>query len=233
MGVLINAGAIAIGGLIGLILKNILNEKVIKVIFQALGLSVLSAGILDLISGINSLSSISFNYGTLFLVLVLVVGGLIGSLLKISERLDKFGSFLQKKLAKSEDSKLGKGFVETTLITCVGAMVVYGSIKSGLGDDNTLYIKSILDGVIAIMLGTKYGFGPVLSAIPVLIIQGAFFFVGMFFSSYILNTAFYYLLTAAGGVLVMGIGINLLEIKEIKTADFLPAIPLCLLAFLF
>lgn len=233
MGVLINAGAIAVGGLIGLLLKNILNEKVVKVIFQALGLSVLSAGILDLISGINSLSSISFNYGTLFLVLVLVVGGLIGSLLKISERLDKFGSFLQKKLAKSEDSKLGKGFVETTLITCVGAMVVYGSIKSGLGDDNTLYIKSILDGVIAIMLGTKYGFGPVLSAIPVLIIQGAFFFIGMFFSSYILNTAFYYLLTSAGGVLVMGIGINLLEIKEIKTADLLPAIPLCLLAFLF
>jgi uncharacterized membrane protein YqgA involved in biofilm formation len=83
------------------------------------------------------------------------------------------------------------------------------------------------------MLATKYGVGPMLSAIPVLIIQGFFYLIGIFFASYILNTAFYYLLTAVGGVIVIGIGINLLEVKEIKTADFLPAIPLCLLTFLF
>jgi len=233
MGVLINAGAIAVGGLIGLLLKNILNEKVVKVIFQALGLANLSVGILDLISGINSLKSISFKYGTLFLILVLVIGGAIGALIKINDGLNKFGAFLQSKLAKSEDSKLGKGFVEATLITCVGAMVVYGSIQSGLGNHNTLFIKSISDAIVCMMLATKYGVGPILSAIPILFIQGAFYFIGIFFSSYLLGTAFYYLLTAVGGVIVMGIGINLLEIKEIKTADLLPAIPLCLLAFLF
>ncbi len=233
MGVLVNTVAIIVGSFLGTILKSVFSERVIKGVFKALGLAVLSAGILDLISGINSLNAISFNYGVLFLVLAIVIGGTIGTLIKISDGFDKFGDFLQSKLCKNQDGNFSQGFTQATLITCVGAMVIYGSIQSGLGSHNTLYLKSILDFTVCLTLSSKYGFSPILSAIPVFVIQGAFYLFSSAFASLILNTAFCYLLTAVGGVIVIAIGINLLEIKKIKTADLLPAILLCLFAYLF
>lgn len=233
LGVIINAAAVVLGAAIGTLLKNVLKENTVQTVMQALGLTVLAAGILDVVGGIQSLSDNGFAYGTLFAVLAIVFGGLIGSILHIQDGLERFGAFLQNKLSKSETSTLGKAFVEATLITCIGAMAVYGSIQSGLGNNGTLYIKSLLDGIICMMLASKYGFGAALAAIPIFVIQGAVALIGIFFSEYILNTNFYYLLTAVGGILVIAIGINLLEIKKIRTGDLLPAIFLSLLIYLF
>lgn len=178
LGVLVNAAAVVVGAALGVLLKNVLKERVTNVIMQALGITVFGAGILDLVNGAGKLSGNGFRWGVLFIVLAVVLGGVIGSLIHLQDGLNRLGEFLQRKLTKDENSTLGAAFVNATLITCVGAMVVYGSIRSGLGDNNTLYLKSVLDGVVCMALAVKYGFGVALSAVPMLILQGAFALCG-------------------------------------------------------
>lgn len=213
LGVTVNTAAIIAGAGLGLALKKFLTPKVSKVIMQALGLSVLAIGILDAIKTEN----------ILVLALSLVLGGVIGSLLRIQDRVEKFGKFLERKLNKSEEGTIGKAFVTATLIFCVGAMMIYGSIQSGLGQHNTLYVKSILDGVLAMLLASTLGWGVMLSAVPVFILQGTIALCANLIEPYAIP-AFMNQLSGIGGVLVMCIGINLLEIKEIRTADLTPAI---------
>lgn len=233
IGVLVNSAAVVVGALIGVLLRNVIKERVTSVIMQGLGITVFGAGIIDLVGGMRTLSETGFKWGGLFLVLCIVLGGAIGSIIRIQDGLVKLGDFLQSKLSKDENSTLGKAFVNATLINCVGAMVVYGSIRSGLGDNNTLYLKSVMDGIVCMALAVKYGAGVALSAIPLLIIQGAFAICGGLLSDYIIGTNFEYLLTAVGGTLVMCVGINILEIKEIRTADLIPSLALCLFVYLF
>ena len=111
------------------------------------------------------------------------------------------------------------------MIFCIGAMVIYGSIQAGLGDNKTLYVKAVLDGVVAMLLTVKYGIGVMFSFIPVLVIQGAIALLSTFVGDYLIaETLFKQELTAIGGVFVMAIGINLLGIKKISVANMLPAI---------
>lgn len=216
LGVLVNTVAILVGSGLGLIIKKGLKQDVKHVIMQALGISVLAIGILDTIKTENVLA----------LVLSIVIGGLIGAILHIHEKLERFGVFLEKKLTKNpleSEGNLGKAFVSSSLIFCVGAMVIYGSIRSGLGDPETLYIKAILDGVMSIMIASTLGWGVILSAIPVFIIQSVIALCANLLEPYATVT-FMNQLSGIGGVMVMCIGINLLQIKEIKTADLIPAI---------
>lgn len=213
IGVLVNGGAIVVGTTIGLLFKKLLNEKSKNVVMQALGVSVIVIGIMDALKTEN----------TLTLILSLTIGGFIGSVCHIQDGIERFGSFLQQKLAKSEEDRVGTAFVSATLIYCVGAMLVYGSIQAGLGDNKTLYIKSILDGTTSIMLGATLGWGVYLSAIPVLVVQGIIAICANLISP-IATPEFLNQLSGIGGVLVVCIGINILEIKKIRTADMLPAI---------
>lgn len=218
-GVTVNAVAILIGTVIGLLFRKLINEDVEKVIMQAMGVAVLSIGIMDMLSVSGNITMI------LVLILSLTIGGAVGALLKIQYRIEQFGEFLKRKLSKDENSTIGKAFTSSVLIFCIGAMVVYGSINAGLGDNSTLYIKSILDGVIAVITASTMGAGVAISAIPVFVIQGAFAL-----SAGVLNPILVacpdvkVMLTGIGGVLVMCIGINLLEIKQMRTGDLLPAI---------
>lgn len=213
LGVSVNTAAIIAGSIIGLFLKKLLKPDISKVVMQALGIGVLAIGILDTIKTENAL----------LLILSLIVGGLIGAILHIHDKINAFGAFLERKLIKNSNGKVGKAFASSTLLFCVGAMVIYGSIESGLGFPQTLYIKSVLDGVVSLILATTLGWGVILSAIPVFVIQGAIALCAHFIEPYA-SLAFMNQLSGTGGVLVMCIGINLLEIKEIKTADLLPAI---------
>lgn len=213
VGVLINVAAIIVGTIAGLLFKKLFNEKTKTVVMQALGIAVLAIGVMDALKTEN----------VVILILSLTIGGFLGSLCHIQDGIERFGNFLQAKLAKSEEDKVGAAFVNATLIFCVGAMIIYGSIQAGLGNNTTLYIKSILDGAMSIMLAATLGWGVILSAIPVLIIQGVIALCASFISP-IATTAFLNQLSGIGGVLVMCIGINILEIKKIRTADMLPAV---------
>ncbi len=213
LGVLVNAAAILVGSLLGLLVKKIINEKIKIIISQAIGLSVLCVGITDIIK-VHSL---------LGLVLSFAIGGMIGAAIGIGKRLDSFGSFLKKKISPDSDSPIGEAFITSSLIFCVGGMVVYGSINAGLGNNETLFIKSIMDGFTSLVLATTLGWGVILSAVPIIIIQGLF----ALFANALLPIAtpeFISQISAIGGTMVLAIGLNLLEIKKINVADLLPAI---------
>lgn len=212
VGVLVNVGAIVVGGLIGLIARKGLNNQIQKVVMQGIGLSVLVIGITGAIKTEN----------TLLLVLSLVSGGIIGSLLQIDYHLEKTGQRIEDKF--SHRSGFAKGFVLASLIYCVGAMAIVGSIEAGVaGDNTTLYIKAILDGVTAIIFTATIGYGVIFSAIPVLLYQGAIVLLGgvlqPFLTASVINET-----SAVGSVLIIGIGITLLDIKKIQLGDLLPAI---------
>lgn len=222
-GVTVNAVAILVGTALGLLFRKFINSDMEKVIMQAMGVAVLAIGIMDMLSVQGNITMI------LVLIMSLTIGGAIGALLKIQYRIECFGEFLKKKLSKDENSTLGKAFTSSVLIFCIGAMVVYGSINAGLGNNSTLYVKSVLDGVMAVIIASTMGVGVALSAIPVFVIQGAFALSAGFLNPILVACPdVKTMLTGIGGVLVMCIGINLLEIKQMRTGDLLPAILGCL-----
>lgn len=221
IGVLVNVGAIIVGGFIGLLLKHGLSDRIKQIVMQAIGLSVIIIGIAGAIETNNAV----------LLVLSLVIGGVIGTLLKIEHNLDKLGRKIEDKFAE-EEGGFAKGFVLASLIYCVGAMAIVGSIEAGVsGDNTTLYIKSILDGVTAIIFTATLGYGVIFSGIPVLIYQGLIVLLGVQMEPLLTNE----LITemgAVGSVIIMGIGIKLLDLKDIKVGDLLPAIFVPIIWFL-
>lgn len=218
-GVIVNALAIIAGTCIGVIFKRLINDEVSEVIKQAMGIAVLAIGIMDMLSVSGNITMI------LVMILSLTLGGTIGALLKIQDRIEWFGEFLKKKISKDENSMIGRAFTSSVLIFCIGAMVVYGSINAGLGDNSTLYVKSILDGVIAITLASTMGAGVALSAAAVFVVQGIFALSAGFLNPILISCPdVKTVLTGIGGVLVMCIGINLLELKKIRTGDMIPAL---------
>ncbi|MFA6867249.1 MAG: DUF554 domain-containing protein [Clostridia bacterium] len=221
IGVYVNVGAITLGTILGLLLKKVLKENIKNTLIQAIGVCVVIVGIMDALKTTN----------VVLLILSMVIGGLIGSMLNIQNGIEKFGKAIEHKLVKSESATFGKAFVDSSLIFCIGAMVVYGSIQSGLGDPKTLYTKAILDGVIALTLASTLGWGVILSIIPVFIIEATITLLASLIAPYA-TADFLAELSGIGGCLVFTIGINLLGIKEIKTANLSPAILGCLVVFL-
>lgn len=219
--VTINALAVFLCGLIGAVLKKINNERISDSAMVALGLAIVVVGIIDLFEVQHVFS----------LILSVVLGGVLGEVLHIEDGLNSFGAFLQKKISKDRyDEKgnlipntFGEGFISGTILFCVDAQVIFGSIAAGMGEHEVLLIKSVLDGTIALFLAMKLGYGVMLSSIPVFVLQALFALPAGILSAYI-TEAFIAQLTALGGVFMLCIGINLLEIKKIKTANFLPAL---------
>lgn len=211
LGVLVNVVAIIVGGTIGVLLKNKIRQDVVKVVMQAIGLSVIIIGVLGAIKTEN----------VLVLVLSLVSGGMIGALLRIDNRIENLGVMVEEKLSHKEG--FAKGFVTGTLIYTVGAMSIVGSLEAGIsGDYSILFVKSILDGVTAIVFGATLGYGVIFSFIPVLIFQGSIALLGDWIEPF-LTPALENEIDAVGGVLIMAIGFSILEIKKFKLGDLLPS----------
>lgn len=221
LGVLVNVGAIIVGGTVGLLLKKGLNENVKKVVIQGIGLSTLVIGMVSAIATEN----------ILLLVMSIVMGGIIGALLRIDARLEKLGMDIERKF-DSGSGKFAKGFVIATLIYCIGAMGIVGSIEAGVdGNNTTLYLKSILDGVTAIIFTATLGYGVIFSSIPVLLYQSTIVLLAIrlkdFLTDEMINE-----MSAVGGVIILGIGFTLLEIKKINLGDLLPGIFIPILWFI-
>lgn len=220
-GVFVNVIAIVVGSCIGLLLKKGLPEKIKKIVIQAIGLATIVIGIADAIKTSNPL----------LLIMSLVIGGVIGTLLMIDHRLEQVGKYAESKFS-DEDSGFAKGFVLATLVYCIGAMAIVGSIEAGVqGDYSTLYIKSLLDGVTAIIFTSTLGIGVMFSIIPVFLYQGTMVLLGIQLEP-LLTDQMITEMSAVGGVLIFGIGLNLLEIKKVNLGDLLPAIFIPIIYFL-
>ncbi len=212
---MVNVIAIFLGCSIGFILKSKFPEKIGKIVIQALGLASLLIGIQMALKTNN----------ILLLIFSLVIGGIIGEIIGIEEGLERFGKRIKLKLKSNTTSeRFVEGFVTASLLYCVGSMAIMGALKEGIsGNPDILYTKSLLDGLTSIAFTTAMGIGVLFSVIPVFLYQGGITMLARlikdFLSPEVINE-----MTAVGGILILGIGFELLKIKKIKIGNLLPAI---------
>jgi len=221
LGTIVNALAIIAGTLVGLIFRRGVPKRYIDGIMTAVSLAVILIGLKGALKSDDMLIVISS----------LVIGTVAGEFLQIEENLEKFGRWIGAKFSTGGDS-IAKGFITASLVYCVGAMAIVGSLESGLtGNHQTLFAKSILDGIISIVFATSLGAGVMLSSLSVFIYQGIITLTASFMTQFLIPSVVSQM-TSAGGLLIMCIGINMLEIKKIKVGNMLPAIFIPLLYFM-
>jgi len=214
LGTIINVITVIIGSGLGLLLRNRLGDAYKSVILQGVG-------ILTLVIGMQ----MALKTDNILIVLISVIlGGISGQLLRLEEKIDIFADHVKNKFANQDDVYFSEGFITASIIFCIGPMTILGSINDGLrGDINLLAIKSVLDGFTALALTTTFGIGVIFSIFTIIIIQGGITFsallIEQFFNNMMINE-----MTAVGGVLIIGIGFILLDLKKIKVATFLPAL---------
>ena len=215
LGTLINCAAIVAGSLLGLLFRKGMNKRISDTVMQGVGLCVMLIGLKGALETKN----------TLLMILSIVIGGVAGSLIDIDEKMNRLGAFAQRKLSREgEDNTFAQGFVTASLVYCVGAMAVVGALDSGIrGDHSTLIAKAALDGITAIVFASSLGIGVMLSAVPVLIYQGAIALLGTAIAP-LLSDIVVLEMSAVGGLLIVGIGVNMLLNEKIKVANLLPAI---------
>jgi len=213
IGTFINAGAIIAGTSIGLLIHNKLPKKIVTLVFQSIGLFTLYIGI-----------SMSLKANELlFMVLSLVLGSITGELLNLEKITNQISNRI-KKLTKSENAKFTEGLITSFLLFCMGSMTILGAIDEGLGNKPDLLLaKSVLDGFSSIALGAALGFGVAFSVIPLILYQGGLTLLAYFFGNYFAANIITEL-SATGGILLIGMGINILEIKTINVLNMLPAL---------
>jgi uncharacterized membrane protein YqgA involved in biofilm formation len=212
-GTLVNAAAVIGGSLIGLAFHAKIPTRFTKTIFQGIAL-------FTILLGVNmGLKSNAF----LLIVFSLIIGGFLGELLQLETKIEKVSEFFKHRI-KSKNAKFTEGLTTSFLLFCMGSMTILGSFEEGLGKaPNLLMAKSTMDGFSSIALAASLGIGVLFSAIPLLIYQSMLTLFADFLSNY-LNQLVIDNLTSVGGILLIGLGINLLEIKKIKIMNLLPAL---------
>ncbi len=215
LGTIINTVTVIAGGGLGLIIGNKIPDRVRVIIVQVIGMTTLTIGLRDVINTEN----------IVFPLVGMVLGGIIGELLRIEDRLAGVGEFLRRRFTKSSsESTFVNGFVTATLLYCVGPLTILGAIEDASGRTPQLYIiKGTLDGFMTIIFTALYGVGAIFSAVSVFVVQGTLTIFGTSIDS-LLTDRMRLELFSAGGLAVIAIGINLLEIKKIRLGSLLPGL---------
>jgi len=212
IGTLVNFGAVIVGSTIGLIIHRNLPKRYVQLVFQIMGLFTLVLGFKMALEGQQ----------LLIIIFSLILGGLLGEVLKIDEWINSLGDKV-KRLTKSKNDSFTEGLITAFLLFCVGSMTILGAIEEGMsGNPELLLIKSLMDGISAVALTVAFGIGVMFSAIPLLIFQGGLTLLASFAGEFI-NPVYITEVTATGGIILIGLGLNLLEIKKIKVVNLLPA----------
>ena len=221
-GTLVNCAAVIIGGLIGLLLKKGIKESYTISINKALGLAVLIIGVNGVVANMFTVADGKLtSSGELMLVVFLVLGTLAGELLRLDDRFTKLSKNIEEKFNKSG---FASGFISGTVLFCVGAMSIVGSINDGLtGDSSILFVKSALDGVNAIIFGATLGYGVVFVCIPMLLYQGGISLLAGSLSG-LLQGELLGQICMVGYAIIMAIGFNFLLEKKFRTLNMVPAL---------
>lgn len=232
---IINAIAVILGTALGLIAKKGLPERAREITFDA-------TGVISLVIGVSMAVKTEH---VLAFAISLIAGGLVGSALGIEDAIKRLGEAIKRRFVRnSPEGEAGAageatqgfayGFLNASVLFCVGAMTIVGSFKAGAeGDYGLILTKSVMDGVVAIMFASAMGIGVGFSALSILVYQGALTLAAAWVKPYV-TAPMLAELSAAGGALVMMVGVNLLGLKKIRTGDFLPALAIIVaLSFLF
>ena len=215
LGTLINTATVIVGGTVGIAMGDRIPERVRVVVVQVIGMVTIGLGLSDLLK----------THNMVFPLLGMVFGAVIGELLRIEDRLQGIGEFIRKRFAKRQEPGLFvTGFVTATLLFCIGPLTILGAIQDASGATPQLYIiKGTLDGFMSVIFGAIHGVGVLFSAVSVFIVQGTLTLFGTRLDA-LLNDRMRIELFAAGGLAVMAIGLNLLDIKKIRLGSLLPGL---------
>lgn len=237
-GSLVNAAAIVIGGAIGVLLTKGISRRFESLLMDALALVIFLIGLMSALK----------TQEIMLMVICLVIGGLIGEALRLEDRLLSLGRKLEARLIppgrknpddetvdlgskKRKPGQLALGFVHASLVFCIGSMAIIGSLESGLsGQHQTLMAKALLDGIISVFFAATLGAGVMISALPVLIYEGAMSAGASAVKSF-LSTNMVTEISAIGGILIMALGVNMTKLKTIKVVNLLPSLFVALLWF--
>ncbi|MFM7124318.1 MAG: DUF554 domain-containing protein [Actinomycetes bacterium] len=215
LGTLINTATVLIGGTVGIAMGNKFPDRVRVIVVQVIGMVTIGLGLNDLLK----------THNIVFPLLGMVFGAVIGELLRIEDRLEGIGEVIRRRFAKGQDpGQFISGFVTATLLFCIGPLTILGAIQDASGVTPQLYIiKGTLDGFMSVIFGAIHGVGVLFSAVSVFVVQGTLTLFGMQLDS-LLNDRMRVELFAAGGLAVMAIGLNLLDIKKIRLGSLLPGL---------
>ncbi|MCE5236506.1 MAG: DUF554 domain-containing protein [Clostridiaceae bacterium] len=214
LGTIVNAAAIAAGGLIGLLLKKGFSKKIADAVMAGIALCVLYIGIDGALKGKYLLAAI----------LSIVTGGIAGTLLDLDGRFKRLGDRIEARRKRGAETGFSNAFVTASLLYCVGAMAILGALSGGLrGDHSILYTKSLLDFISAIVLAATLGAGVAFSAIPVFLYQGLIALLAQFVAP-VLNDAAVADMTCVGSLLLIALGLNMLGVTKVKIMNYVPGI---------
>jgi len=223
-GTLLNAATVLTGGVVGTVVGDRLPARLRENVVRGVGLFVIAMGVKFAIDTSN----------LLFMLGAILLGGIVGSLVGVDALLNRLGERLQQRVAGGRTSTVAEAFVTSSIVFCVGPLTFLGSIQNGLaGDPTLLAVKSVLDGFTAVALAATLGWGVLLTVPLILLYQGGLAIGASLFAG-VLSDLQLREMSAVGGLLLMGVGLKLLSIRDVKVADFLPAIvlsPLVVAAF--
>ncbi len=215
LGTLINTATVLIGGTVGIAMGDRIPDRVRLIVVQVIGMVTIGLGLSDLLK----------THNMVFPLLGMVFGAVIGEVLRIEDRLEGIGEVIRKRFAKRQDpGPFISGFVTATLLFCIGPLTILGAIQDASGETPQLYIiKGTLDGFMSVIFGAIHGVGVLFSAVSVFVVQGTLTLFGTQLDS-LLNDRMRIELFATGGLAVMAIGLNLLDIKKIRLGSLLPGL---------
>jgi len=215
LGTLINTATVLIGGTVGIAMGDKIPDRVRAIVVQVIGMVTIGIGLSDLLK----------THNMVFPLLGMVFGAVIGEVLRIEDRLEGIGEVIRKRFAKGQDpGRFVSGFVTATLLFCIGPLTIPGAIQDASGATPQLYIiKGTLDGFMSVIFGAIHGVGVLFSAVSVFVVQGTLTLFGTQLDS-LLNDRMRVELFSAGGLAVMAIGLNLLDIKKIRLGSLLPGL---------
>lgn len=216
LGVLVNVCTVVIGSIIGMVFKKSISKKYSDAVMTGIGLCVVLIGIQGMLKGENVLVAI----------ISMVIGALIGTALDIDGKINGVGDFLSSKIKKKDGDKssLTEGFVTASLVFCIGAMTIIGSLESGLkGDNTTIFTKSILDLFSSMMLSASLGIGVIFAAIFVFVFQGSIVLLAGVLEPLLSDSAVAEI-TCVGSLMILALGLNLTGLSKFKVANYFPAL---------
>ncbi|MEG2936010.1 MAG: DUF554 domain-containing protein [Clostridium sp.] len=224
IGTIVNTVSVIVGGVIGLVVKKGVSKRFSDIVMNGLALCVLYIGISGALKGHN----------TMVIIFSIVIGAIIGEAVDLDKRVRDLGDVIEKKFKSGDKNvSIAEGFVTASLLFCVGAMTIVGSLQSGLtGNHEMLFTKSILDGVASILFAASLGVGVLFSAAFVLIYQGSITLLAQFISPYLSDIVIAEM-TCVGSLLIIGLGLNMLNVTKLKIMNYIPAIFLPILIYLF
>ena len=229
LGTLVNFAAVLIFGIIGSLAKKGIPKRVSDTLMSVIGICIAYIGIEGALEAAPTVSEDSFFSAGLIKIMVMllsiVVGTLIGELVDIDKWMNKLGAFAAKKLTRDDgnDKKFAKGFVSCTILFCVGAMAINGSIADAVGSPDILLAKSVIDALSVLVMSSTLGIGCAFSAFSVLLYQGALTLLALFFTTLVSAATLTYM-SVTGSLVIILIGTNMLGMTHVKTANMTPAI---------